>query len=154
MASKKTVIKALAMLACVFQDKQTTDEFVAVYQELLNDLPDKILLQATRRCLLHCRFFPTIAELREHAEFFKDNSEAELSKKFFNYIDGSFIPEPTDEVFYNAIDAVGGKDFLREMSNRDLLFLKKDFLKYYRDFLEKNNFSRLLLEEESSHGDN
>jgi hypothetical protein len=45
-----------------------SEEFVAIYQELLEDLPDEVLIKAVRECLLRCRFYPTIAEIRERAE--------------------------------------------------------------------------------------
>lgn len=68
MAERKTISKALGMLAIVLQDKKISREFIKIYQDMLGDLPDEVLLMATRECLLRCRFFPTIAELRERAD--------------------------------------------------------------------------------------
>lgn len=55
------------MLSVVFQEKKTSEEFFRIYQEFLSDLTDKIIEDAIKSCLVNCRFFPTIAEIREHA---------------------------------------------------------------------------------------
>jgi len=55
------------MLAIVFQDKKITFEFVEVYHSLLKTFPDHAIDAAVRECLLNCRFFPTIAEIKERA---------------------------------------------------------------------------------------
>lgn len=68
MANSTTVSKSLGMMAIVLQDKKVTPEFVTIYQEMLNDLPDAVLFEACKVCIKTRRFFPTIAELRESAE--------------------------------------------------------------------------------------
>ena len=68
MADRDTVIKGLKVLGTIFQERSVSEEFVAIYQELLEDLPDEVLIKAVRECLLRCRFYPTIAEIRERAE--------------------------------------------------------------------------------------
>ena len=68
MADRDTVIKGLKVLGTIFQERSVSEEFVAIYQELLEDLPDEVLIKAVRECLLRCRFYPTIAEIMERAE--------------------------------------------------------------------------------------
>lgn len=58
----------MGMMAIVLQDKKISDEFIAIYQEMLADIPDDVLIKAMKDCLLTCRFFPSIAEIREKAE--------------------------------------------------------------------------------------
>lgn len=60
--------KYLGMLAIVFQEKKITEEFVVIYYDMLKHFPDHALESAAKECLLYCRFFPTIAEIRERAE--------------------------------------------------------------------------------------
>jgi putative component of membrane protein insertase Oxa1/YidC/SpoIIIJ protein YidD len=57
----------MGMMAIVLQDKKISAEFIAIYQEMLVDIPDEVLIKAMRECLLNCRFFPTIAEIRNYA---------------------------------------------------------------------------------------
>lgn len=60
------------MLAIVFQDKKTSDEFYGIYFEMLKDLPEEVIIPAIKDCLCLCRFFPTIAEIREKAKPYQD----------------------------------------------------------------------------------
>ena len=68
-----TVSRSLAMLSIVFQDKKTSDEFYAIYQEMLSDLPDEAVVEGVKGCLCSCRFFPTIAEIRTNAQPYLEN---------------------------------------------------------------------------------
>ena len=70
MAEKSNISKSMGMMAIVLQDKKISDEFIAIYQEMLADIPDDILVLSMKSCLLTCRFFPSIAEIREKAEPF------------------------------------------------------------------------------------
>ena len=68
MADRDTVIKGLKVLGTIFQERSVNDEFVMIYLELLEDITNEVLIKAVRECLLTCRFYPTIAEIREKAE--------------------------------------------------------------------------------------
>ena len=68
MATWKTVSRLLAMMSIVLQDKETSEPFYKIYHEDLEDIPDHILVDAVMLCRKTCKFFPTIAEIRERAE--------------------------------------------------------------------------------------
>jgi hypothetical protein len=68
-------------MAIVLQDKKISAEFIAIYQEMLADIPDDILVQAMKGCLLTCRFFPSIAEIREKAQPFLEKLRIEQIKE-------------------------------------------------------------------------
>lgn len=68
MATTDTVERLIFRMSAVLPDRKMLPEAVDIYQELLEDIPDEVLVKAVRECLLKCRFFPTIAEIREQAE--------------------------------------------------------------------------------------
>jgi hypothetical protein len=67
MAEIKTIGLVLAKLTGVFPGTKIGADGMETYSELLQDIPDEVLVMAMRDCLLHCRFFPTIAEIRDRA---------------------------------------------------------------------------------------
>jgi len=65
MATKKTVAAILFRFSEIFPGRQITESGIDVYADLFCDIDDQTLKIAARDCLLQCRFFPTIAEIRE-----------------------------------------------------------------------------------------
>lgn len=80
MAEIKTIGLVLAKLAGVFPGTKIGADGMETYGELLQDIPDEVLLKSMRACLLTCRFFPTIAEIREKAEPFLEKFRIEQIK--------------------------------------------------------------------------
>ena len=74
MATTETVERIIFRLSAVLPDKKLLPEAVDIYRELLEDIPDEVLRKAANQCLLTCRFFPTIAEIREMAEPINGNT--------------------------------------------------------------------------------
>lgn len=66
------------MLAIVLQDKKTSEEFYKLYYEMLEDIPDNAMVKVAKDCLYTCRFFPTIAEIRQKAEKFNIEKSEQL----------------------------------------------------------------------------
>ncbi|MCP4986584.1 MAG: hypothetical protein GY928_11180 [Colwellia sp.] len=67
MATREAIEKVLFKLSAVLPDRKLMPEAIDVYQEMLNDFDDHTVYFAVKECLLSCRFFPTIAEIREKA---------------------------------------------------------------------------------------
>lgn len=128
---KKIIRKNLFKLSCVFPDRKLLSEGIDVYCEMLIDLPVEAILKAVKHCLRECRFFPTIAEIRDKAGIDKD-SNAELSGLFYDLLDGKTSDERPE--IQKALNSVGGLDSLRKLKDRDLQFIKKDFIEYAKDY--------------------
>lgn len=62
--SNEVILKALANLAAAF-DVEVSEARFRAYLMGLADLPDETVVEACRQSLLHRKFFPTVAELRE-----------------------------------------------------------------------------------------
>lgn len=77
---KKTNIrKNLLKLSFVFPDRKLAIEGIDIYCEMLSDLPDEAIIEAIHSCLCECRFFPTIAEIREKSTPYMDKLRMEES---------------------------------------------------------------------------
>jgi hypothetical protein len=61
-------------LSAILPDRKLLPEAIEIYSELLDDIPNEILKQAEKSCLLNCKFFPTIAEIRERAKPFLEEA--------------------------------------------------------------------------------
>ncbi|MGF7146473.1 hypothetical protein FHS96_000082 [Sphingomonas zeicaulis] len=66
-----TIDLAIGKLALAFppvkQSEAAATARLALYREALADLPADILAEAVAACIRRCRFFPTVAEIRESA---------------------------------------------------------------------------------------
>ena len=67
MSRHNPVALVLARLARAFPRETLTPERVALYTEMLSDIPEPILVQAADTLILTSRFFPAISEIREQA---------------------------------------------------------------------------------------
>lgn len=56
------------MLVILFQEKKVSDQFILIYQQFLADLPVDVVAASIKDCICECRFFPTIAEIRDRAK--------------------------------------------------------------------------------------
>lgn len=67
MNARLAIVKALKLIAIEFSDMQADADTVALWSELLGDIPDDLILAATKVALLKATFRPRIAEIRQAA---------------------------------------------------------------------------------------
>ncbi len=67
MATDNEITKALTVLAAAYPRFDLPDATIKIYQRLLSDLDFDILKAATLQCATMCKFFPTVAEIRDAA---------------------------------------------------------------------------------------
>jgi hypothetical protein len=148
MAEKTTIRKALLKLAAIFPEKKLEAEGIDVYCEMLKDIGDEQLNNSIKECLLTCKFFPSIAEIREKCSL--KNSDAKISETFFKMIDMYYRSNKIiypDANYARAFKAVGGLKEMTEIKNKDLQFIKKDFIAYYRDYERLEKLGQLKIDD-------
>jgi hypothetical protein len=79
MATERAVVEVCGVLAAAYPSFSLTRETIAVYQRVLSDLPDELLQTAALDAISKCKWFPTVAELRDAALSIRTNSMAQLS---------------------------------------------------------------------------
>ena len=67
MADLTSVTRMMGVMAAAYPGFTISAETIRVYGRMLADIPDKLLEGAGMDCMARCRFFPTIAEIREAA---------------------------------------------------------------------------------------
>lgn len=75
MATEKEIQKALLVLSAAYPRFDLPDETVSIYCRLLVDLDFDTLKAATLQCATTCKFFPTVAEIRDAAAELKIMAE-------------------------------------------------------------------------------
>lgn len=119
-----------------------------IYREALADLDYDVLKAAARKCLADCRFFPTIAELRQAAATIVAPPSAsgveawglvmrEVRRGVGYPLD---IPVPcaiTDALILRAVDAIGGWKMLQRSTNQEDIAHRARFVEVYETLLER-----------------
>ena len=116
----------------------------AIYWEALSDLTDAQLRRSFVRALRECKFFPAPAELRELAGANPDKAmiEAVAIKSWeavryaMDRYDGGTSVN-FGRLINGVIQALGGWEWLCDQGERDLVFVRKDFIKTLMLFAER-----------------
>lgn len=144
MASKTEFLAAMAALYAAFPAFKgashgglTTE---GVYWELLQDVPGDLLAAAARECATSCRYFPTVAELREAARGIACGAglsrpvltPEEAYEAVARYLANPDLEDPPPRVAMRALSFVGGTWEWRHTERPGLL--RRDFMDAYRAF--------------------
>lgn len=128
MASKAEVLKVWAGLSAVYPtfardtDPATLQQTLHIYQELLSDIPYEILAAAAKQHIGSCKWFPTIAELRQAAvgittaalpertgtEAWGIVSDTFTDGRYYQFDDHAVTPEFDDPLITATVRAMGG----------------------------------------------
>lgn len=115
MATDREIEKALTVLSAAYPRFDLPEETIRIYQRLLADLDFDLLKAATLQCATMCKFFPTVAEIRDAATEIVTMAE--------------HIPTPIEawgEVI-QAIRKIGGNSFRPDFSHPMIDELVKHF---------------------------
>ena len=127
----------MARLARAFPRETLTPERVALYTEMLADIPDPILAQAADTLILTAKFFPAISEIREQAAELTVSlpSEDQALEQVQARIDwardgGGGTPPDVHPIARLVVEEVGGWYALRSSGIADVA--RAQFVKSYR----------------------
>lgn len=65
MSTRVEIIERLGILIAAYPNTQVTGDTINVYVRMLEDVPVQVLDCAVKQSLAECKFFPSVAELRE-----------------------------------------------------------------------------------------
>jgi hypothetical protein len=65
-STDEQVLMALGPIFIAFPNSKATEETLNLYKMMLRDIEPTALVHAVLECIKVCKFFPTIAEIREH----------------------------------------------------------------------------------------
>ncbi len=148
MSQRAEIIKVVTTLAAAFPHKDIEEATIRVYTDALADLPPEAVRVAGMVCLNRCRFFPSIAELREEAlralgnyvlahEAWREVCEA-LSK-----YDADSRPIFADAEIQQAVDEMGWRQFcLSDVADAAVWYAH--FSKIYKRVVEEKQRQAML----------
>jgi len=163
MASTDTVTRALAILAVAYPRFEMAKETPRVYAELLQDIPDEVLVAAVKQHAASSKWFPSVAELRQAAMEIRAQAAGVLTpeqawvqvreavQRFGWYgesIDtenggGWRVPRMLDPLTRQAVDGIGGWRMLCQSENAPAD--RAHFLRIYGNLLEREQTSAAML---------
>jgi hypothetical protein len=122
--------------------------------ESFADIPEAILEAAFRKTIKTCKFWPKVADVREHIDGARKNAGTEAGEQkwiqLLEYIRLYIHPDIPNrgprlsERTANAVRAAGGLAYIRECSTDNLQWAKKRFIESYKRWDELQQDEYLL----------
>lgn len=75
-------LKLINLLSASFARDNIKTPTIIVYVKMLADVPDELLEYSVNECIQTCKFFPTIAEIREKANNYANNNSKSPIKEW------------------------------------------------------------------------
>lgn len=136
----------MASLAVALKGTEVTKTLLRVYFAALADLDIDEIEAAATRCIQQDTFFPTVARLRELVAAPLGVPEARAARVFDRLLSGAPKYDPNLGAYWTSadveakygpvarecFDAAGGMQAFRTAKERDLPFLRRDFLAAWR----------------------
>lgn len=163
MVSKKILLEGLKIIkaAEIPGYKEFDKHKIKIWQDLLSDLTDNKYMEAINRCARECKFFPSIAEIREKAGGNQDRALlAWLKAEKAAYAHGMYqsVKFP-NAIIHSVIQAMGGWEAFNQITESELTWKKREFIELYNNlkgkedhpdhlvgFIERENMGRFELD--------
>lgn len=136
---KIATLKALAILQLAYPTDMSRER-LDMYVNMLMDLPPNLLASAVTYCINHCRFLPSVAELRDTAaratalangDTDEDSATAwGKVQKAIAAVGYTGVPEFDDPVTQRVVDRFGWKEICQTPTD-DTAILRAQFRKAY-----------------------
>lgn len=151
MANQETVTKCMGVWSAQWPNFPLTEATIAAYCDLLKDIDGNLLEVAARECSATCKFFPTVAEIREKcnrlAELEGSDPTAEeaweLVNKAIREVGSYSDPNFSSPLIHRAVGAVGGWYHLCvEVENFEVV--RSQFIRIYDSFVRSKRERKAL----------
>ena len=143
--------KAIAMMFASF-GQGSEAERMAIYVEMLNDIPADVLEKVCKKAILECKFLPSIAELVQSARNFigdmTGNSTPtweEAWKEIEHEMQTTFVygePQFSHPAIKQAVDAFGWQE-LCSVLTKDLPIVRAQLRDMYNGICEQSRRSKI-----------
>ena len=143
--------KAIAMMFASF-GQGSEAERMAIYVEMLNDIPADVLEKVCKKAILECKFLPSIAELVQSARNFigdmTGNSTPtweEAWGEIENEMQTTFVygePQFSHPAIKQAVDAFGWQE-LCSVLTKDLPIVRAQLRDMYNGICEQSRRSKI-----------
>ncbi len=149
MASKDTIAKAFVLLSGNWPNHPFTEVTMATYQRLLADIPDALAETAVLDCIASCKFFPTVAEIRDAAaNIVTDAANAANEYDAWGEVKRAVSRSHwqwSDPMIGEAMQRVGGMDAFRMSDVSDEPSWRARFVECYRTLRQREQRQATML---------
>ncbi len=133
MSTLEEVTKSLMFLSAVWPKFPLTGATIKAYHTILGDLPADALAAAAEQLSADSTFFPAAAELRKMAFELMEGDDLPLAvegwKQLLDNWDGRYVEFfPLTE---KTVKAMGGHQRLGQTTNRELPFIRNQFISIF-----------------------
>jgi hypothetical protein len=143
-ATDKVIVQVMGVLAAAYPSFLLTRETIAVYQRVLSDVPDELLQHAALDTISKCKWFPTVAELRDAALSIKRIGSGNPSAfegweevvRLIREKGHGFLPEFSHPWIASAVRQIGG--WQRLCMSENLVADRARFLEAMQDAERRN----------------
>lgn len=142
MASPKIVREAVRLFGEMF-NRSPSDTLLSAYVAALADVPDDSFASAVASAMKECRFFPSVAELRERAGCGAVDGEEEGAlvwgkvREAIRRVGGYCSPPDFGPAGNAALRCLGTWESVTGMEKRELDFKGKEFARLYATFRKR-----------------
>lgn len=133
----------LKQLAAGFSNGQMSDETVAVYARLLQDIPPADLQTVVDQCLAECKFLPTIAEIRERYIALTKSLGALSAAEAWGLVTGQIraigswgAPEFDDPLTARVVEMMGWRELCQ---SENQMADRAQFMRMYQEIRDRHD---------------
>lgn len=148
MNNKAEIAKMVGTLAVAFSHAKVTDTTIEVYVRLLGDISVEVLTTAIEQCVTECKFFPTIAEIRDKVLALTAPQRRDPMDAWGEVLQSiarvGFYNSPSfdDPLIARAVDSLGWKYLC---SSENIVADRAHFSKLYEQLVQREAQDRRLL---------
>jgi disulfide oxidoreductase YuzD len=143
MADRKLIAKWVGLFSISFPSFEIKEGLIELYCKMLADIPDDILNISAQKCLAECKFFPTIADIRDQSKLILNKkigikTPAEAWEEVVDAVKdgGNYSPhEWSLDIVERAMKAVGGMYFICAECNPEIT--RAQFMKIYESLMHR-----------------
>jgi len=147
MATVEEVTKAMAYLSALYPRYRLHKATVKAYYSVLSDLPGEAIVSAAEQLGADSEWFPAAAKIRKLAFKLMQGDEQPMAiegwKQLQDHWNGKYVE--FHSLTQKTIDTMGGLKHLGMTTNKQLPFVKNQFVKVFDALKEREEEQRQLL---------
>jgi hypothetical protein len=139
MASLEEVTKVMTFLAALWPRERVTKATIKAYAKVLEDLPADALMAAAEKMAGESTFFPKAAELRQAAFQLIQGDELPLAMEGWEQVTRVWSGQSVEfhRLTKAAVRRMGGMSRLGQTRDKDLPFVRAQFIKTFEGLRER-----------------
>ena len=147
MKDQKLFKEYMSMIGEVF-DREITASLARVYWKALEPFSDENCKQAFDSAIRTLRFFPKPAELIESMQVATEDASLQAWLDFsraLHEVGTNSSIRFEDRVIHSVVETLGGWNKIGQTLEKDMKWLRKDFLEYYKRFARYGEHPKYLV---------